>query len=208
MTDNDRADADEESDRPTIELTPEHELDAQDPYEPPSDEELAETFDRMLSTYPEEIQEEARRWISSPTNDSKAEQVDEDDGGESTEPSDDETESEGTHQQTLIPETDNRGIDHVAGSVTRFHLVEEGESRVVASGALLPDGTVAATPRHPVTGDPLEGQTGTWPSLDHYRVSAIGRGQSISVAESFIPKVEMLGEHIWVFGNRTEVSTT
>jgi len=31
--------------------------------------------------------------------------------------------------------------------------------------------------------------------------------RAISVAESFIPKVEMLGEHIWVFGNRTEVST-
>jgi hypothetical protein len=187
MTDNDRADADEESDRPTIELTPEHELDAQDPYEPPSDEELAETFDRMLSTYPEEIQEEARGWAS---EGDEAEQVDE--GGESAEPSDDETEDEGTHQQTLIPETDDRGIDHVAGSVTRFHLVEEGESRVAASGAVLPDGTVAVTPRHPQTGDPLEGQTGTWPSLDYYRESVIGRGQSITFEDD--PSAEGSGD--------------
>lgn len=166
MTDNDRADAgDEETDRPTIELTPEHE---QEEYEPPSDEEVAEWYESIQDRYSEEAHAAADARYSDY------------EGDESAEPSNDKTETGGTHQHTLTPESDDRRLDHVSGSVTRFHVVEEDQSRVAASGAVLPDGTVAVTPRHPQTGDPLEGQTGTWPSLDHYRVSAIGRGQSIT----------------------------
>lgn len=54
MTDNDRADAgDEETDRPTIELTPEHE---QEEYEPPSEKEVLAWYESIQDHYDEEAQ--------------------------------------------------------------------------------------------------------------------------------------------------------
>jgi len=57
MTDNDRADADEESDRPTIELTPEHE---QEEYEPPSEEKVLAWYEDTADHYDEKTTQAAQ----------------------------------------------------------------------------------------------------------------------------------------------------
>lgn len=86
------------------------------------------------------------------------------------------------HDCTGFTRFDDPAIENACGSIIRFHVVDAVQHEVIASGCVMPDGSVAVTPRH--DGDPIAGETEQWHSMAAYRQQVLRRGWYVTYEDA------------------------